>query len=52
MENFLSDQSKFRKTAVKDKDFSNLLSFKKNASIKFIKSLMTLTACVKKHEDI
>ena len=28
----------------------SLLPVKKNASIKFIKSLLTLTACLKKHE--
>ena len=46
MENFLSDQSKFQKTTIKD------LPVKKNVLIKFIKSLLTLTACLKKHEDI
>ena len=53
VENFLGDQSKFQKTAVKDENFVNfLLQVKKNALIKFIKSLLTLTACPKKHEDI
>ena len=37
VENFLSDQSKFQKTAVKDE---------KNALKKFIKGLLTLTACL------
>ena len=52
MENFLSNQSKFQKIAAKGDNFLILLPVKKIALIKFIKTLFTLIACLKKHEDI
>ena len=52
MENILSDQSKFQKIALKDDNFLNFITSQKNALIKFIKSLLTRTACLKKHENM
>ena len=52
MENILSDQSKSQKIALKDDNFLNFITSQKNALIKFIKSLLTRTACLKKHENM
>ena len=48
----LSDQTEFQKIALMDDNILTiLLPVKENALIKFIKGLLTLTACLKKHED-
>ena len=52
MENILSDQSKSQKIALKDDNFLNFITSQKNALVKFIKSLLTRTACLKKHENM
>ena len=52
MENILSDQSKSQKIALKDDKFLNFITSQKNALIKYIKSLLTRTACLKKHENM
>ena len=52
MENILSDQSKSQKIALKDDNFLNFITSQKNALMKFIKSLLTRTACLKKHENM
>ena len=52
MENFLSDQGKFQKTAVKDDNFLNFITNEERSIDKIVKSLLTLTACPKKHENI
>ena len=53
MENFLSDQNKYQKTAAKDDDFLNFINSQQlNASMKFKKGLLTLLKSPKKHEDI
>ena len=46
----LSDQSKFQKIAVKN--LFKFITSQENTLMKFIKSLLTLTACPKKHEDL
>ena len=51
IENVLSDQSKFHKTNEMKLSWI-LLPVKKNPSIKFIKSTLTITASPKKYEDI
>ena len=48
----LSDQSKFQKIAVKNDNLFKFITSQENALMKFIKSLLTLTACPKKHEDL
>ena len=50
--NFLNDKSKFQKTAVKYNNFLKFITSQENASIKFIKSLLTLASCWKKNKDI
>ena len=50
--NFLSDQSKFQKTAVKDENFLNFITSQEKPLIKFMKGLLTLTTFPKKHESI
>ena len=52
MENILSDQSKSQKIALKDDNFLNFITSQKNPLVKFIKSLLTQTACLKKHENM
>ena len=48
----LSDQTEFQKIALMDDNILTiLLPVKENALIKFIKGLLTLTACLKKHEN-
>ena len=52
MENILSDQSNSQKIALKDDNFLNFITSQKYPLIKFIKSLLTQTACLKKHENM
>ena len=52
MENILSDQSKSQKIALKDDNFLDFIISQKYPLIKFIKSLLTQTACLKKHEKL
>ena len=48
----LSDQTDFQKIALMDDNILTiLLPVKENALIKFIKGLLTLTACLKKYEN-
>ena len=52
MENFLSDQSKFQKITIKDDNLLNFITSQEKRIDKIFKNLLTLTACLKKHEDI
>ena len=52
MEKFLSDSSKFQKTTPKDDKFLNFVTSQEKRMIKFKKSFLTLTACLKKHKDV
>ena len=49
---FVSVQRTFQKKTVNDNDFLNFVINQKKRIVKFIKSLLTPTACPKKHEDI
>ena len=52
MENFLSDQNKFQKTAVKDDNFLNFISSQEKRIDYIYKKLVALSAYPKKEEDI
>ena len=48
IENFLSDKSKFQKTAVKNDNFLNFITSQEKHIDKIFKKFMTLPACLKK----
>ena len=52
MENFLSDQNKFQKTAVKDDNFLNFISSQEKRIDYIYKKLVALSAYPKEEEDI
>ena len=52
MENFLSDQSKFQKTAVKDDNFLNFITGQEKRIDKIYKRLFDSNSMSGKHEDM